>query len=81
MTANKTLFDKIWDAHEILCSDGGESLLWIDRHFVHEGSFHAFNKLNGRDLPLRHPELTFGVSDHYAPTHTRNTALLPEKRP
>ncbi len=79
MTANKTLFDKIWDAHEILCSDGGQSLLWIDRHFVHEGSFHAFNKLNGRDLPLRHPELTFGLADHYVPTHTRNTALVPEK--
>jgi 3-isopropylmalate/(R)-2-methylmalate dehydratase large subunit len=79
MAENRTLFDKIWDAHEIARADDGQSLLWIDRHFVHEGSFHAFNKLADRNMPVRHPELTFGVADHYVPTHTRNATLLPEK--
>ena len=67
-----TLFDKVWDAHEIHRSEDGNSLLWIDRHFVHEGSFHAFNKLRERSLPVARADLTFGVADHYVPTLTRS---------
>ena len=67
-----TLFDKVWNAHEILRDDNGRSLLWIDRHFVHEGSFHAFDKLRERDLPVARPELTFGIADHYVPTLRRS---------
>lgn len=63
-----TLFDKIWNAHEILRDDDGRSLLWIDRHFVHEGSFHAFDKLREGDLAVARPDLTFGIADHYVPT-------------
>ncbi|WP_412031233.1 3-isopropylmalate dehydratase large subunit [Halomonas sp. LR3S48] len=66
-----TLFDKVWDAHEILRDESGQSLLWIDRHFVHEGSFHAFNKLRERSLSVARPDLTFGIADHYVPTLTR----------
>ena len=44
----RTLLDKLWDAHEILRRDDGVSLLWFDRHFVHEGSHHAFAKLAAR---------------------------------
>ncbi len=72
MTLTRTLFDKVWDSHEICRNDSGQSLLWIDRHFVHEGSFHAFNKLNERNVPVQFPELTFGIADHYVPTHTRS---------
>lgn len=79
MTAQRTLFDKVWDTHEIARSDDGQSLLWVDRHFVHEGSFHAFNKLNERGQAVRHPELTFGIADHYVPTHTRSIAGMPAK--
>ena len=64
----KTLFDKLWDAHEILRRDDGTSLLWVDRHLVHEGSHHAFAKIAARGLPVARPDLTFGVTDHYAPT-------------
>jgi 3-isopropylmalate/(R)-2-methylmalate dehydratase large subunit len=71
MTMPTTLFDKVWDAHEILRSESGQSLLWIDRHFVHEGSFHAFNKLRERGLGVARPDLTFGIADHYVPTLTR----------
>ena len=77
--SQQTFFDKIWQAHEIEVSDDGQSLMWVDRHFVHEGSFHAFNKLMQRGLPVRHSELTFGVADHYVPTRSRSLDDLPEK--
>ncbi|MEM6678180.1 MAG: 3-isopropylmalate dehydratase large subunit, partial [Pseudomonadota bacterium] len=48
--------------------DDGTSLLSVYRHLVHEVSHHDFAKLEERDLPVAHPELTFGVADHYAPT-------------
>lgn len=77
--AGKTLFDKIWQAHEILQNDEGQSLLWVDRHLAHEGSFHAFNKLAERNLPVRHPECTIGIADHYVPTNSRNLIAVQPK--
>jgi len=64
----QTLIDKLWSAHEIVRHDGGESLLWVDRHYVHEGSFHAFGKLAERKALVAEPALTFAVADHYVPT-------------
>lgn len=66
-----TLLDKLWASHEILQRDDGTSLLWVDRHFVHEGSHHAFAKLAQRGEAVANPELTFAVTDHYAPTRNR----------
>lgn len=77
--AGKTLFDKVWQAHEICQNDEGQSLLWVDRHLAHEGSFHAFNKLAERGLPVRHPECTIGVADHYVPTNSRNLISVQPK--
>ena len=78
MTVPSSLLDKLWAAHEIRRDDaGGGSLLWVDRHLVHEGSHHAFAKLAGRALPLAEPALTFGVVDHYAPTRDRETLRDP----
>ena len=71
--ASRTLFDKIWDAHVVL-SRGEQCLLYIDRHMVHDGSFHAFNMLHSRGLKVRRPSQTFGVPDHYVPTHGRSAA-------
>jgi 3-isopropylmalate/(R)-2-methylmalate dehydratase large subunit len=68
----RTLFDKIWSAHEILRREDGASLLWVDRHLVHEGSHHAFAGLAARGLPVAAPELTLAVVDHYAPTRNRS---------
>src|ERR1700746_3497104 len=68
MTQPQTIIDKLWSAHEILRRDDGESLLWVDRHYVHEGSFHAFGKLAERRAALAEPRLTFAVADHYVPT-------------
>ncbi|WP_101069154.1 3-isopropylmalate dehydratase large subunit [Roseovarius salinarum] len=74
--APRTLFDKLWDAHRIPIEAAGRSeLLWVDRHFVHEGSHHAFGKLAERGLRVAEPGLTFGVADHYVPTRDRNTPI------
>src|SRR3954447_2604459 len=67
MTQPQTLFDKVWAAHEIVRRED-ESLLWVDRHFVHEGSFHAFSRLAERGGTVAEPDLTFAVADHYVPT-------------
>ena len=69
MTQSQTLLDKLWDAHEILCRDDGASLLWVDRHLVHEGSHHAFAKIGQKQISVKEPNLTFGVLDHYVPTN------------
>jgi len=66
-----TLFDKVWNPHVVTARDEGACLLWIDRHLVHEGSFHAFDKLDHDTRPVRRPDLTFGVADHYVPSHGR----------
>ncbi len=79
MSEPQTIIDKLWAAHEILRRDDGESLLWIDRHYVHEGSFHAFAKLAERGAPVAEPGLTFGVADHYVPTRgSRHDIANPE---
>jgi 3-isopropylmalate/(R)-2-methylmalate dehydratase large subunit len=70
--APRTLFAKLWDAHEVLLREDGASLLWVDRHLVHEGSHHAFAKLAERGLSVAEPALTIGVVDHYAPTRDRD---------
>ncbi len=70
MISPRTLFDKIWDAHAVAEEDG-RTLLAIDRHFVHEGSFHAFDAVQRRGLSVRRPDLTIAIADHYVPTQHR----------
>ncbi|MBT2135891.1 3-isopropylmalate dehydratase large subunit [Croceibacterium sp. LX-88] len=68
----RTLYEKIWDAHVIERRDDGTSLIFIDRHLVHEvTSPQAFEalRLNGRKV--RRPELTLAVPDHNLPTTAR----------
>ena len=65
---SQTMLDKLWTAHAVLRREDGVSLLWIDRHLVHEGSPHAFAKLKERGLSVCEPDLTFAFVDHYAPT-------------
>jgi 3-isopropylmalate/(R)-2-methylmalate dehydratase large subunit len=70
-----TLFDKLWSAHEIVRQPNGDALLWIDRLYLHEGSFHAFEQLARRNAPVAEPGLTFGFADHYVPTHDRGKEI------
>jgi 3-isopropylmalate/(R)-2-methylmalate dehydratase large subunit len=75
MNEPQTVIDKLWAGHEILRREDGTSLLWIDRHYVHEGSFHAFGKLAERGVKVAEPGLTFGVADHYVPTRGSRTNI------
>jgi 3-isopropylmalate/(R)-2-methylmalate dehydratase large subunit len=77
MSAPETLLDKLWTRHEILRREDGISLLWVDRHLVHEGSHHAFAKLKQRGSKVAEPGLTFAVVDHYAPTRNRDRIADP----
>ncbi len=71
MTGPRTMFDKIWDRHAMVESGDGETLLHIDRHFVHDGSFHAFDMLEAHGHAVRRPDRTFATPDHYVPSSGR----------
>ena len=71
-----TLFEKIWARHVITRRDS-QCLLYVDRHIIHDGSFHAFANLAGRGLKVRRPRQTFGTPDHYVPTISRAPADAP----
>jgi len=61
----KTLFDKIWDAHVVSAVENGPTQLYIDRHFCHEvTSPQAFNGLRARGLKVFRPEKTTLTADH-----------------
>jgi 3-isopropylmalate/(R)-2-methylmalate dehydratase large subunit len=65
----KTLFDKIWEKHEVTCLDDGTSIIFIDLQLVHEvTSPQAFEGLRLTGRKVRHPELTFATMDHNVPT-------------
>ncbi len=69
MTAPKTLYDKIWDAHVADQGEDGTCLLYIDRHLVHEvTSPQAFEGLRNAGRPVRAPDKTIAVPDHNVPT-------------
>ena len=71
MSEPQTLIDRLWSAHEITRREDGAALLWVDRHYVHEGSFQAFGQLRERMRKPAEPGLTFGIADHYVPTRDR----------
>ncbi|MDQ2178741.1 3-isopropylmalate dehydratase large subunit [Marinifilum sp. D714] len=65
----KTLFDKVWDAHVVEKIDGGPSVLYIDKHLIHEvTSPQAFAGLEARGLKVFRPEKTVATPDHNIPT-------------
>ena len=77
----KTLFEKIWDRHVATELPGGEVLLYIDRHLIHEvTSPQAFEGLVLNNRPVRHPELTFATTDHNVPTDSRSEISDPVAR-
>jgi 3-isopropylmalate/(R)-2-methylmalate dehydratase large subunit len=65
----KTLYDKIWDAHLVHEAEDGTSLLYIDRHLVHEvTSPQAFEGLRMTGRTVHAPDKTIAVPDHNVPT-------------
>ena len=75
MTQAYTLFDKIWDRHLISETDEGDSLLYVDRCLIHEGSSHCFEQLAGKRRTVLRPEQIFAFSDHYVPTTNRELGV------
>ena len=66
---SKTLFDKIWEKHIVKEIDDGPSVLYIDKHFIHEvTSPQAFNGLNKRGIRVFRPQQTVATADHNVPT-------------
>lgn len=66
---SKTLFDKVWDSHVVRELDGGRSVFYIDRHYIHEvTSPVAFLGLKKRGLSLFRPTQTIAMPDHNIPT-------------
>ncbi len=78
----RTLFDKIWSRHRVIERDDGQTLLYVDRQFVHDGSGTSFDFLKKRGIGLRAPERTFATPDHYVLTDGRDKAAIadPELR-
>jgi 3-isopropylmalate/(R)-2-methylmalate dehydratase large subunit len=76
----KTLYEKIWDQHEVATGPGGRTLLYIDRHLLHDGSFHAFEALRNAGRKVRRPDACFATPDHYVPTVGRENIAHPELR-
>src|SRR3989441_10289485 len=76
MTA-KTLYEKIWDNHVVYEQPGKPSLLYIDRHLIHEGtSPQAFSGLRAEGRKVRRPDLTFAVMDNSVPTKDRTLPII-----
>src|SRR6476469_5950321 len=75
MSGPQTIIDKLWSTHEIARREDGAALLWVDRHYVHEDSFLAFDQIRKRRRTVAEPTLTFGIADHYVPTRGRERSI------
>ena len=76
MSNPKTLYDKIWDDHVVHADEDGTTLLYIDRHLVHEvTSPQAFEGLRMAGRKVRAPQKTLAVVDHNVPTTDRSKGI------
>src|SRR5579884_1336621 len=75
--APRTMYDKIWESHLVREVPGEPSLIYIDRHLVHEGtSPQAFAGIEAAGRKVRRPDLTFAVMDHSVPTKNRELPIV-----
>ena len=74
-----TLYDKIWNEHLVHQQEDGTSLLFVDRHLIHEvTSPQAFEGLRNSNRKVRQPKLTLAVVDHNIPTTDRSKGIHDE---
>ena len=71
MNSAQNMFEKIWQRHIVAQRDDGEALLYVDRNFVHEGPFYAFDALRLDKRKARTPLKQIAISDHYLPSLDR----------
>jgi len=75
----KTLFDKIWDAHTVKEINGGISVLYIDKHLIHEvTSPQAFKGIKNRGIPVFRPKQIIATADHNVPTVNQHLPIQDE---
>jgi len=71
-----TIYDKIWKEHLVHEQEDGTSLLFVDRHLIHEvTSPQAFEGLRNSKRKVRQPKLTLAVADHNVPTTDRTKGI------
>jgi 3-isopropylmalate/(R)-2-methylmalate dehydratase large subunit len=76
---SKTLFDKVWEKHVVREIDGGPSVLYIDKHFIHEvTSPQAFTGLNKRGIKVFRPKQVVATADHNVPTLDQHLPIKEE---
>ena len=72
----QTLYDKIWNEHIVHQQEDGTTLLYVDRHLIHEvTSPQAFEGLRITNRKVRKPKLTLAVADHNVPTTNRSQGI------
>lgn len=75
----KTLFEKIWEKHVVKTIDDGPSVLYIDKHFIHEvTSPQAFTGLNKRGIKVFRPQQVVATADHNVPTLNQHLPIKEE---
>jgi 3-isopropylmalate/(R)-2-methylmalate dehydratase large subunit len=73
----KTLFEKIWDKHVVKTIEDGPSVLYIDKHFIHEvTSPQAFKGLEERGLKVFRPQQVVATADHNVPTQNQHLPIV-----
>ena len=73
---SQTIYDKIWNEHLVHEQEDGTSLLFVDRHLIHEvTSPQAFEGLRNSKRKVRQPKLTLAVADHNVPTTDRSKGI------
>ena len=76
---SKTLFDKIWNKHIVKNIDDGPSVIYIDKHFIHEvTSPQAFKGLENRGLSVFRPKQVVATADHNVPTLNQHLPIQEE---
>src|ERR1700676_3040815 len=73
-----TMFEKIWQRHVVVDRDDGYTLLYVDRHLMHDGSAAGFAQLRARGLKLRRPDRGFATPDHYVLSNSRLVQDIPD---
>jgi 3-isopropylmalate/(R)-2-methylmalate dehydratase large subunit len=72
----RTLYDKLWNAHVVAADGAGQTLLYIDRHLLHEVSTpQSFEMLRSEELPVHRPDTQLAVADHSVPTGDRASGI------
>ena len=75
----KTLFDKVWDSHVVDQLEDGPSILYIDKHLIHEvTSPQAFLVLKNKNIPVFRPKQIVATADHNVPTLNQHLPIKDE---